>query len=51
MDKGERLTIEVYTDKDGYSSFGIQTGVVSKFKLRLKSRHYLTQDNAILDQQ
>ena len=31
MDKGERLTIEVYTDKDGYSSFGIQTGVVSKF--------------------
>lgn len=35
VDKGERLTIEVYTDKVGYSSFGIQTGVVSKFKLRL----------------
>ena len=50
MDKGERLTIEVYTDKDGYSSFGIQTGVVSKFKLRLnqdillKIMQYLTNN-------
>ena len=50
MDKGERLTIEVYTDKDCYSSFGIQTGVVSKFKLRLnqdillKIMQYLTNN-------
>lgn len=35
VDKGERLVIRVYTDREGYPSLGIETTKVTPFKLRM----------------
>lgn len=51
ISKGERLILKVYTDRAGYSSFGIETKLVSSFKLRLNQEilskiiQYLSNEN------
>lgn len=51
VNNGERLVVGIYTDRDGFPSFGIETKKVARFKLRANSAllnllmGYLTNGN------
>lgn len=52
VNNGESLTVSIYTDRDGYSSFGIETKKVTRFKVRVNQAilnqivNYLNNDKS-----